>query len=113
MPIPVDLRAEHLEIVQGILREHSPVGVKVWVFGSRVNWTAKDSSDLDLALESESMLSHKLLGALKDTTERLSLLLRHFAQVEEIGRALFKTWFSSRARHPGHEGNIGAAVRSS
>ena len=46
---PVDIRPDHLEIVQGILREHLPAGVKVWVFGSRANWTTKDSSDLDLA----------------------------------------------------------------
>ena len=62
---PVDIRADHLEVVQGILREHLPVDVKVWVFGSRANWTTKDSSDLDIALEGENKLSHKLLGALK------------------------------------------------
>ena len=70
---PVDIRPDHLEIVQGILREHLPEGVKVWVFGSRANWTTKDSSDLDLALESKTMLSHKLLGALKDAFEDSSL----------------------------------------
>ena len=48
---PVDIRPDHLEIVQCILREHLPVGVKVWVFGSRTNWMTKESSDLDLAIE--------------------------------------------------------------
>ena len=70
---PVDIRPDHLEIVQGILREHLPAGVKIWVFGSRANWTTKDSSDLDLALEGKSHLSHKLLGALKDAFEESSL----------------------------------------
>ena len=70
---PVDIRPDHLEIVQGILREHLPVGVKVWVFGSRANWTTKDSSDLDIALEGETKLSHKLLGALKDAFEDSTL----------------------------------------
>ena len=70
---PVDIRPDHLAIVQGILREHLPVGVKVWVFGSRANWTTKDSSDLDLALESESRLNHKLLGALKEAFEDSTL----------------------------------------
>ena len=70
---PVDIRPDHLEIVQGILREHLPVGVKVWVFGSRANWTTKDSSDLDIALEGESKLSHKMLGALKDAFEDSTL----------------------------------------
>ena len=73
MTSPVDIRPDHLEIVQGILREHLPVGVKVWVFGSRANWTTKDSSDLDLALEGDNKLSHKLLGALKDAFEDSTL----------------------------------------
>ena len=73
MASPVDIRPDHLEIVQGILHEHLPVGVKVWVFGSRANWTTKDSSDLDLALEGNGQLSHKLLGALKDAFEDSSL----------------------------------------
>ncbi len=70
---PVDIRPDHLEIVWGILHEHLPVDVKVWVFGSRANWTTKDSSDLDLALEGENKLSHKLLGALKDAFEDSTL----------------------------------------
>ena len=73
MTSPVDIRPDHLEIVQGILREHLPVDVKVWVFGSRTNWTTKDSSDLDLALDGESKLSHKLLGALKGAFEDSTL----------------------------------------
>ena len=73
MTSPVDIRPDHLAIVQGILREHMPGGVKVWVFGSRASWTTKDSSDLDLALECESKLSHKVLGALKDAFEDSTL----------------------------------------
>ena len=70
---PVDIRPDHLEIVQGILREYLPEGVKVWVFGSRANWTTKDSSDLDLALEGENALTHKLLGVLKDAFDDSTL----------------------------------------
>ena len=73
MSSPVDIRPDHLAIVQGILRDYLPVGVKVWVFGSRANWTTKDSSDLDLALESESRLNNKLLGTLKDAFEDSTL----------------------------------------
>ena len=73
MASPVDLRPDHLEIVQGILREHLPVGVKAWVFGSRANWTTKDSSDLDLALESEGKLTKELLGVLRDAFENSTL----------------------------------------
>ena len=73
MASPVDIRPDHLKIVQDILREYLPVDVRVWVFGSRAIWTTKDSSDLDLALESEGSLSHKLLGALKDAFEDSAL----------------------------------------
>ena len=73
MTSPVDIRPDQLEIVQDILLKHLPAGVKVWVFGSRANWTTKDSSDLDLALEGESKLSHKVMGALEDAFEDSSL----------------------------------------
>ena len=70
---PVDIRPDQLEIVQDILLKHLPAGVKVWVFGSRAAWNTKDSSDLDLALEGESKLSHKVLGALKNAFEDSAL----------------------------------------
>ena len=73
MTSPVDIRPDHLEIVQDILIKNLPAGVKVWVFGSRANWTTKDSSDLDLALEGEGKLSHTVLGALIDAFEDSSL----------------------------------------
>ena len=73
MTSPVDIRPDQLEIVQDILLKHLSAGVKVWVFGSRANWTTKDSSDLDLALEGESKLSYKVLGALKDAFEDSAL----------------------------------------
>ena len=69
----MDIRPDQLEIVQDILLKHLPADVKVWVFGSRANWTTKDSSDLDLALEGESKLSRKVLGALKDAFEDSTL----------------------------------------
>ena len=58
---PVDIRPDHLEIVQNILREHLPAGFKVWLFGSRANWTTKDSSDLDLAVEGANTLDYKAM----------------------------------------------------
>ena len=73
MTSPVDIRPDQLEIVQDLLLKHLPAGVKVWVFGSRANWTTKDSSDLDLALEGESKLRHKVLGTLKDAFEDSAL----------------------------------------
>ncbi len=69
----MDIRPDHLEIVQDILREHLSADVGVWVFGSRASWATKDSSDLDLVLEGEGRLSNKSLGALKDAFEDSAL----------------------------------------
>ena len=62
---PVDIRPDHLEIVQDILREHLPAGFRVWVFGSRANWKTKDSSDLDLAMEGADALDYKAMVGLE------------------------------------------------
>ena len=70
---PVDIRPDHLEIVQDILREHLPMDVKVWVFGSRARWTTKDSSDLDLAVEGTARLDHKAMSALEMAFEESDL----------------------------------------
>lgn len=45
----IDLRPEHAEIVRNILRQHVPEAA-VYAFGSRVSFTAKPHSDLDLVL---------------------------------------------------------------
>ena len=81
---PVDIRPDHLKIVQDVLHKHLPAGVKVWVFGSRANWTTKDSSDLDLALEGKGELNHKLLGALKDAFE--DSILPYTVDVVDLNR---------------------------
>ena len=70
---PVDIRPDHLAIVQGILRVHLPAGFKVWVFGSRANWTTKDSSDLDLAMEGAVRLDHKSMIGLEVAFEESDL----------------------------------------
>jgi len=44
---PIDLSADHRQIVLEILREHLPQGAKVWVFGSRATRRARRYSDLD------------------------------------------------------------------
>ena len=70
---PVDIRPDHLEIVQDILCEHLSDNVKVWVFGSRANWTTKDSSDLDLAVEGDTRLDLKTISALEIAFEESDL----------------------------------------
>ncbi|MXW72151.1 MAG: hypothetical protein F4Z74_11940 [Acidobacteria bacterium] len=61
----IDLRPDHRKVVEDILKKHLPHGVKVWVFGSRAEWTTKDSSDLDLALESDGPLDTRTVMALE------------------------------------------------
>ena len=69
MTTPIDIRADHLRIVQDMLRRHLPDGVKVWVFGSRATWATKDSSDLDLALEGNGEIPARSLAALESALE--------------------------------------------
>ena len=95
---PVDIRPDHLEVVQSILREHLPLGVKVWVFGSRADWSTKDSSDLDLALEGDNALSHKLLGVLKDAFEDSALpYMVDVVDINRIGDSFRRIVESQRA----------------
>ena len=69
MTPPIDIRADHLRIVQDVLYRHLPAGVKVWVFGSRASWATKDSSDLDLAVEGDSEIGRGTLFALEAAFE--------------------------------------------
>ena len=69
----VDIRPDHLAIVQDILRAHLPAEFEVWVFGSRATWTTKDSSDLDLALTGPSKLDYRIMGDLEIAFEESDL----------------------------------------
>ncbi len=61
----IDIRPDHLEIVRGILRKHVPQ-YPVWAFGSRVKWSAKEYSDLDLAVITDEPLRISVSAALAD-----------------------------------------------
>ena len=55
-PTPnVDLRPDHWDIVRRVLQRHVPHR-EVLAFGSRATWTAKEYSDLDLAIMGEEPL---------------------------------------------------------
>ena len=69
----IDLRPDHRKIVEDILEDHLPDGVNVWVFGSRAEWTTKESSDLDLALDGDGPLEPRIVMAL-DLAFEASLL---------------------------------------
>ncbi|WP_407276515.1 restriction endonuclease subunit S [Halothiobacillus sp. DCM-1] len=67
MPL-LDVRADHLKIVQDILQKHVPER-EVWAFGSRAKWLAKEYSDLDLCIVGETPLSFRTLGLLEEAFE--------------------------------------------
>jgi type I restriction enzyme, S subunit len=61
----IDISPADWEIVKRILDEHVPTH-EVWVFGSRAKWTAKEYSDLDLAIVGEVPLDLAVSAALAD-----------------------------------------------
>ena len=61
----IDLRPNHWAIVRDVLRCHVP-DHEVVAFGSRATWTAKDYSDLDLAVMGEEPLSLRMASALDE-----------------------------------------------
>ena len=63
--MPLDIRPDHLVLVRKILEDVIP-GREVWAFGSRVKGTAKDTSDLDLAVIGDDPLDFRTLGTLRD-----------------------------------------------
>ena len=60
----VDAAPPDLETVRRILREHAPE-LEVRAFGSRVSWTARETSDLDLALMTNEPLDAARMAALR------------------------------------------------
>ncbi|MGD9637743.1 MAG: nucleotidyltransferase family protein [Alphaproteobacteria bacterium] len=45
------IKPEHLEQIKGIIKELYPKAI-VWAYGSRINGSAHEGSDLDLAIKS-------------------------------------------------------------
>ena len=119
---PVDIRPDHLAIVQEILRVHLPAGFQVWVFGSRANWTTKDSSDLDLAVAGAAKLDHKALVGLEVAFEESNLpytvdvvdlkaVSSNFKQIVEDQRVLLTAAGSGANVHgEWREGTLGGVI---
>ena len=64
----LDIRPDHLKIVQDILQKCVPER-EVWAFGSRAKWLAKEYSDLDLCILGKTPLSFRTLGLLEEAFE--------------------------------------------
>ncbi len=71
----IDLSPNYLKTVKGILAEHVPE-CEVRAFGSRAIWTAKDYSDIDLAIVGVSPLDCGTLSQLKEAFEQSDLPMR-------------------------------------
>ena len=68
----LDVRPDHLKIVQNILQRFVP-NREVWAFGSRAKWLAKEYSDLDLCVLGEIPLSFRTLGLLEEAFDESDL----------------------------------------
>ena len=71
----IDLNPKHLKTIQYILAEYIPA-YEVRAFGSRVKWTAKDYSDLDLAVGGSKPLGLRQRGQLAEAFEESNLPIR-------------------------------------
>lgn len=72
---PIDLNPHDLEIVLAILRKFVP-DREVWAFGSRVKWTAKPFSDLDLAIVGEQPLPINIAADLAEAFDESELPIK-------------------------------------
>jgi len=68
----IDLAPAHLETVKVILRRHLP-DREVLVFGSRATMTAKEYSDLDLAVIGDTPLTLSQLALLENDFDESDL----------------------------------------
>ncbi|MHB8177173.1 MAG: restriction endonuclease subunit S [Vulcanimicrobiaceae bacterium] len=68
----IDVSPENWRIVHDILQRHVP-DREVWAFGSRAKWTAKEYSDLDLAVIGEQPLGLSIIAELKDSFQESEL----------------------------------------
>ena len=71
----IDLNPKHLKTIQYILAEYVPE-YEVCAFGSRVKWTAKDYSDLDIAIVGSKPLSLRQKRRLTEAFEESNLPIR-------------------------------------
>lgn len=69
---PIDIAPNDLKTVQAILREHVPE-YEVRAFGSRVQQTAKKTSDLDLAVVADKPLDAARMADLREAFSQSAL----------------------------------------
>ena len=68
----IDIGPENWQIVRDILQRYVP-DREVWAFGSRAKWTAKEFSDLDIAIIGDKPLSIALTADLREAFQESAL----------------------------------------
>jgi type I restriction enzyme S subunit len=68
----IDISTENWRIVRDILQRYVP-DREVWAFGSRAKWTAKEFSDLDIAIIGDKPLSIALTADLREAFQESAL----------------------------------------
>lgn len=68
----IDISPENWRIVRDILQRHVP-DREVWAFGSRAKWTAKEYSDLDIAVIGDEPLSIGVMAELNEAFQESAL----------------------------------------
>jgi type I restriction enzyme S subunit len=68
----IDISTENWRIVRDILQRYVP-DREVWAFGSRAKWTAKEFSDLDIAIIGDKPLSIALTADLREAFRESAL----------------------------------------
>ncbi len=71
----IDLSPHYLQIILQLIQQHLPQA-DVWAFGSRVTWTAKDYSDLDLVLKAQQPLPPKRFFQFQEALEESDLPIK-------------------------------------
>ena len=72
---PIDMNPHDWAIVSDILMRLVP-HYEVWAFGSRVRWTAKEYSDLDLVVVTDKALEWSTRTALAEAFDESDLLIK-------------------------------------
>jgi predicted nucleotidyltransferase len=84
----LDLPPRHLRVLLGLLRENVP-DAEVWAYGSRVNRTAHETSDLDLVLRNPERLDapqpnlHRLRDALAESDLPILVEVQDWARLPD------------------------------
>ena len=68
----IDISPENWRIVRDILQRYVP-DREIWAFGSRAKWTAKEFSDLDIAIIGDKPLSIALTADLREAFQESAL----------------------------------------